>query len=148
MERTAEIGLRRAIGATRRHIAAQFLFESASMGVIGGILGASLGVIIVVAVSAYQLWTPVLDPWAPFLAPLVGGALACCRALSGDAGSQPGACRSLPKIGQTSPVSAPNVRRLTLLAIPAHSVNSNGSEDVACDVGRAFDLTGNADPSA
>jgi macrolide transport system ATP-binding/permease protein len=75
MERTGEIGLRRAIGATRWHIAAQFLFESASMGVIGGILGASLGVIIVVAVSAYELWTPVLDPWAPFLAPLIGGAI-------------------------------------------------------------------------
>jgi macrolide transport system ATP-binding/permease protein len=73
MERTGEIGLRRAIGATRAHIAAQFLFESASMGVIGGILGASLGVMIVVAVSAYQLWTPVLDSWAPFLAPLLGG---------------------------------------------------------------------------
>jgi macrolide transport system ATP-binding/permease protein len=75
MERTREIGLRRAIGATRGHIAAQFLFESASMGVVGGILGASLGVIIVVAVSAYQVWTPVLDPAAPFLAPFIGGTL-------------------------------------------------------------------------
>ena len=75
MERTGEIGLRRAIGATRWHIAAQFLFESASMGVIGGILGASLGVIIVVAVSAYQAWTPVLDPAAPFLAPILGGVI-------------------------------------------------------------------------
>jgi macrolide transport system ATP-binding/permease protein len=75
MERTGEIGLRRAIGATRRHIALQFLFESASMGVIGGILGASLGVLIVVAVSAFEIWTPVLDPWAPFLAPAIGGAI-------------------------------------------------------------------------
>jgi ABC-type antimicrobial peptide transport system permease subunit len=63
------------MGATRRHIAAQFLFESASMGVIGGILGASLGVMIVVAISAYEVWTPVLDPWAPFLAPVIGGAI-------------------------------------------------------------------------
>jgi macrolide transport system ATP-binding/permease protein len=75
MERTSEIGLRRAIGATRRHIALQFLFESASMGVVGGILGASLGVLIVIGVSAYQVWSPVLDPAAPLLAPLVGGVI-------------------------------------------------------------------------
>jgi len=75
IERISEIGLRRAIGATRAHIAAQFLLESASMGLIGGVLGASLGVLIVVAVSAYQVWTPVLDPAAPFLAPLVGGGI-------------------------------------------------------------------------
>src|SRR6266508_1292697 len=73
LERTGEIGLRRAIGANRRHIAAQFLLESASLGIIGGIIGSSLGVLIVVAVSAYQVWTPVLDPLAPILAPLIGG---------------------------------------------------------------------------
>ena len=73
IERTSEIGLRRSIGATRRHIAAQFLLESTTMGVIGGILGVSLGVLIVVIVSAYQVWTPVLDPMAPVVTPLIGG---------------------------------------------------------------------------
>ena len=75
MERTAEIALRRAIGATRFHIAAQFLFESASMGFIGGIIGASLGVFVVVGVAAYNVWSPVLDPMAPLLAPVVGGVI-------------------------------------------------------------------------
>ena len=50
LERTGEIGLRRSIGATRAHIAVQFLLESTAMGVIGGILGASLGILLVVAV--------------------------------------------------------------------------------------------------
>jgi macrolide transport system ATP-binding/permease protein len=75
IERTGEIGLRRSIGATRGHIAAQFLLESTSLGFIGGILGASLGILIVVAVSAYQVWAPVLDPAVPFVAPLIGGAI-------------------------------------------------------------------------
>lgn len=72
IERTGEIGLRRAIGATRRHIATQFLVESTSLGVIGGIIGACLGILIVVAVSAYQVWTPVLDPEVSLLSPIIG----------------------------------------------------------------------------
>ena len=103
MERTGEIGLRRAIGATRGHIAAQFLFESASMGIIGGILGASLGVIIVVAVSAYQVWTPVLDPAAPFLAPLIGGAIGLLSGIYPAMRRVFGTGRSVPKLTPTWP---------------------------------------------
>lgn len=72
LERTGEIGLRRALGATRRHIAVQFLIESGVMGFIGGVLGASLGTLAVVGVSAFQTWSPVLDPVVPFAAPLIG----------------------------------------------------------------------------
>lgn len=73
IERTGEIGLRRALGASRRHVGQQFILESTTVGVVGGVLGASLGTLVVVVVSAYQQWTPVLDPLAPFLAPIVGG---------------------------------------------------------------------------
>ncbi len=72
LERTGEIGLRRALGARRTHIAAQFLTESVALGALAGVLGASLGVVAVVAVSATRQWTPVLSPWLPFAAPLVG----------------------------------------------------------------------------
>jgi ABC-type antimicrobial peptide transport system permease subunit len=61
MERIGEIGLRRALGATRLMISAQFLTESAVIGLLGGMIGASLGTIAVVSVSAMQSWTPTLD---------------------------------------------------------------------------------------
>lgn len=72
LERVGEIGLRRAVGAARRHIASQFLVESAAMGFVGGVIGASAGVLVVVAVSANRQWTPVLDVQVPLLAPFAG----------------------------------------------------------------------------
>ena len=75
LERVGEIGVRRALGSARRHIAFQFLTESAATGLLGGIAGASLGVLTVVIVSAAQQWTPVLEPWIPLAAPLLGGVI-------------------------------------------------------------------------
>lgn len=72
LERVTEIGLRRAVGARPRHIAAQFLVESAVSGTAGGLVGTSLGVTVVVAVAAAQGWTAVLEPLAVIPAPLIG----------------------------------------------------------------------------
>ncbi|MEU3649845.1 ABC transporter permease [Lentzea sp. NPDC034063] len=72
MERTGEIGLRRALGAARRHIAAQFLVESSAIGLLGGVIGASTGTITVVVVSVLRDWTPVLDLRLAAGAPIAG----------------------------------------------------------------------------
>ncbi len=74
LERVGEIGLKRAVGAERHHISGQFLVEATAMGLVGGIIGASLGVLVVVGVSAVRTWTPVLDASIPFAAPLIGAA--------------------------------------------------------------------------
>ncbi len=75
LERVGEIGLRRALGATRRQIAGQFVVESVVIGLLGGLLGAALGVAVVVVVSAAQTWTPVLDLRVVGLSVLAGGAI-------------------------------------------------------------------------
>ena len=72
LERVGEIGLRRALGAGRRHIAAQFLTESAVMGLFGGIVGASVGTLVIVVVAFSRQWTPILDLAVPLTAPLIG----------------------------------------------------------------------------
>ena len=72
MERVGEIGLRRALGATKRNIASQFIVESVVIGLLGGLIGSALGVFAVVVVSLIQQWTPVLDVWVALGAALLG----------------------------------------------------------------------------
>lgn len=72
LERVGEIGLRRAVGARRRHIAIQFLVESTAMGLVGGVIGATVGILVVVGLAAAREWTPVLSPLIPVVAPLLG----------------------------------------------------------------------------
>jgi len=56
LERRAEIGLRRALGATRRHVAIQFLGEALLLAVIGGVGGVLLGVGVTAIYAASQGW--------------------------------------------------------------------------------------------
>jgi putative ABC transport system permease protein len=72
LERTGEIGVRRAVGARPRHIAAQFLAESTALGTLGGLIGTCIGVGIVVIFAAAQNWTALLNPLYTLPAPLIG----------------------------------------------------------------------------
>lgn len=72
MERTPEIGLRRSVGATRTHVAGQFMVESVVVGFLGGLIGAAMGVLTTVAVAAVRDWTPLLDNRLAVTAPLIG----------------------------------------------------------------------------
>ena len=72
LERTGEIGLRRALGARPRHIAAQFLAETTVLGTLGGLVGTSVGVAVVVIFAAAKDWTAVLNSAYTLPAPLIG----------------------------------------------------------------------------
>ncbi len=67
-ERTREIGIRRALGAKRRHIVLQFLVETVVLSVGGGLAGIALGLLIPVVVERYADLTTIVTPEAPILA--------------------------------------------------------------------------------
>jgi putative ABC transport system permease protein len=67
-ERTREIGVRRALGAKRRHIVTQFLVEGVVLSVGGGALGVLLGLGIPVAVEHFADMRTIVKPSGPLLA--------------------------------------------------------------------------------
>jgi putative ABC transport system permease protein len=81
LERRTEIGLRRALGATKRHISSQFLAESALLAALGGIAGLLLGAIatLIYAVAQGQPW--VVPAYALIAAPASGFAIGALAGL-------------------------------------------------------------------
>lgn len=63
IQRSAEIGIRRALGHTRNIIAIQFLFEAIVVGVIGGILGVLLGMLAIFVGASIAGWVFVMASW-------------------------------------------------------------------------------------
>lgn len=83
IERRGEIGLRRAIGATRTHILLQFLTESLLLGFFGGIAGVLLGAAVTAGYATTQGWTIIIPTVA------VTGGLAAAVAIGAVAGIYP-----------------------------------------------------------
>lgn len=72
LERTPEIGVRRAIGANRRSVVLQFLYESSTLGLLGGAAGSLLGLIVTFTMTAINGWALVLPSWLVPLGPVLG----------------------------------------------------------------------------
>jgi putative ABC transport system permease protein len=67
-ERTREIGIRKALGATYNNILLQFLIEAMVIGIVGGALGVLLGVSASFAISYFAGWNTVISVWAIVIA--------------------------------------------------------------------------------
>ena len=70
--RRGEIGMRKAVGAGDRHIAALITLESGIVGIGGGFLGLLLGMAAILAVTISQRWAPVFDVALMPLAIVIG----------------------------------------------------------------------------
>jgi putative ABC transport system permease protein len=83
LERRSEIGLRRAIGAAKRHISIQFLSESLLLAALGGLAGALIGVVVTAGYAISRGWAISIPGYAPI------GGLVASLLIGGVAGLYP-----------------------------------------------------------
>jgi putative ABC transport system permease protein len=83
LERRSEIGLRRALGATRRHISAQFLAEALLLSGLGGVAGVALGAVVTLGYAASRGLPGVVPASA------MGGGLVAALSIGAIAGLYP-----------------------------------------------------------
>jgi putative ABC transport system permease protein len=71
-ERTAEIGIRKALGARRRDIMSQFLIEASTLGTVGSAIGVGLGIGLAQIISMATPLPATVAPWSIFVGVALG----------------------------------------------------------------------------
>ncbi|MGE5403200.1 MAG: ABC transporter permease [Ignavibacteriales bacterium] len=75
LERTREIGVRRAMGATKQDLLNQFIYEALIISITGGLMGIILGFLLTSLITSYAEWRTIITPFSVVLAFFVSAAV-------------------------------------------------------------------------